>query len=292
MRASLRSLRLREADRAPANAGARLRLGGMCGAVASCRSGSSCRSELVRRGCAGRNPSRTPPRRFGRALEPLRRRPPLQRRSGLALGATIFALAPRSGAAPPSRRRSGLALEPPPLRRRPDLALELCLRDGVSASLRCRVPCDSVSTPPWGPRPSLWRRAPALYPPLGTTTLALGATTLAGGTTLALGATTLALASRPRFWAVFPPRCRDPRRPGGHDLCPGAVPPALGTTAFALGRAPALCPRSGGARCEKPSLLVAGGQNGRFFAVSEVGNGRFCRLFAYGLSDSANNRAF
>ena len=108
----------------------------------------------------------------------------------------------------------------------------------------------------------------------------------------ALGATTLALASRPRFWAVFPPRCRDPRRPGGHDLCPGAVPPALGTTAFALGRAPALCPRSGGARCEKPSLLVAGGQNGRFFAVSEVGNGRFCRLFAYGLSDSANNRAF
>ena len=47
-----------------------------------------------------------------------------------------------------------------------------------------------------------------------------------------------------------------------------------------------------GARCEKPSVLVVGGQNGRFFAVSEVRNGRFCRLCAYGLSDSANNRAF
>lgn len=47
-----------------------------------------------------------------------------------------------------------------------------------------------------------------------------------------------------------------------------------------------------GARCEKPSVLVVGGQNGRFFAVSEVRNGRFCRLCAYGLSDSANNRVF
>ena len=166
---------------------------------------------------------------------------------------------PRSGAVPP-RRRIGIAPVPRPLRQRFDPAL-------------------GATTLALASRPG------AVPPPLGTTTLALGATTLAGGTTLAL-------ASRPRFWAVFPPRCRDPRRPGGHDLCPGAVPPALGTTAFALGRAPALCPRSGGARCEKPSLLVAGGQNGRFFAVSEVGNGRFCRLFAYGLSDSANNRAF
>ena len=47
-----------------------------------------------------------------------------------------------------------------------------------------------------------------------------------------------------------------------------------------------------GGRCEKPSVLVAGGQNRRFFAVSEVRNGRFCRLFAYGLSGSANNRVF
>ena len=58
--AALRSLRLREADRAPANAGARLRSGGMCGAAASRRPGSSYRSELVRRGCADRNPSRPP----------------------------------------------------------------------------------------------------------------------------------------------------------------------------------------------------------------------------------------
>ena len=47
-----------------------------------------------------------------------------------------------------------------------------------------------------------------------------------------------------------------------------------------------------GARCEKPLVLVAGGQNRRFSAVSEVRNGRFCRLFAYGFPDSANNRVF
>ena len=149
--ASLRSLRLREADRAPANAGARLRSGGMCGAAASRRPGSSYRSELVRRGCADRNPSR-PPRwiaaslrhcapRYGVSASPWRCAP-LRRRSGIAP-------VPRT----PPRRRFGLALEPPPLRRRPDLALELCLRDGVSASVWCRVPRDSVSTLLWGPRP-------------------------------------------------------------------------------------------------------------------------------------------
>ena len=185
MQASLRSLRLRESDRAPANAGARLRL------RAEVRRSRVAQAGLVVSVGIGttrlRRPQSVTPPRDG--------------------------LRPRSGTVPPAtayRPRPGAA----PLRRRPDLALELCLRDGVSASVWCRVPRDSVSTPLWGPRPLPWRRAPAL------------------------------------------------------------------------------CPRSRGARCEKPSVLVAGGQNRRFFAVSEVGNGRFCRLFAYGLSGSANNRAF
>ena len=222
----------------------------MCGAVASCRSGSSCRLELVRRGCADRNPSRAPPRRFGfalelrrigRALASLRRRAPpatafqprpgaapcdgvsaslwscasataYRHRSGAASPATAFR--PRPGGhdlclgaalrcrAPPLRRRFGLALEPPPLRRRPGLALELCLRDGVSASLRCRVPSDSVSTPPWGPRPlpsAVLRRC---TPPLGTTTLALGG--------------------------------HNPRR--GHDPRSGVAPPVLGGFPAAMPR--------------------------------------------------------
>lgn len=94
----------------------------------------------------------------------------------------------------------------------------------------------------------------------------------------ALGTTTFALELRPlrgRF-NLAPALCP---RSGDHGLCPGA---ALRSRA----------PRSRGARCEKPSVLVAGGQNRRFFAVSEVRNGRFCRLFAYGLSGSANNRVF
>ena len=271
-----------------------MRLGGVCGAVASCRSGSSCRSELVRRGCAGRNPSRAPPRRFGRALEPLRRRPP---------PATAFR--PRPGAAP--------------LRRRPDLALELCLRDGVSASLRCRVPRDSVSTPPWGPRPSLWRCAPALYPPHWGPRLSPGghnprrghdprsgvAPPVLGGFPAAMPRPTPPWGPRPFPWRCAPRSGDHGLCPGAalrrcalrfrdHDLCPGAVPFALELVPLRgrFGLAPALCPRSRGARCEKPSVLVAGGQNRRFFAVSEVGNGRFCRLFAYGLSGSANNRVF
>ena len=168
MRASLRSLRLREADRAPANAGARLRLGGMCGAIASCRSGSSCRSELVRRGCAGRNPSRTPPRRFGFALASLRRRPPAtafrprsgaappsRQRSGLALRTTAFALGRAPMPRPPSRRRFGLALEPRPGAPPPlgTTAFTLTPRSGA-------VPPLGTTTLALGPRPSLWRRAP------------------------------------------------------------------------------------------------------------------------------------
>ena len=228
-----------------------MRLGGMCGAIASCRSGSSCRSELVRRGCAGRNPSRTPPRRFGFALASLRRRPP----------ATAFR--PRSGAAPP---------------------LATAFRPRSEDHGLCPGPRSDAAPPlatAFRPRPGAASRRSA---PTGDHGLhpdaALRRCTPTGDHDSRPGATTLALASRPRFWAVFPPRCRDPRRPGGHDLCPGAVPPALGAMTFALGRTPALCPRSGGARCEKPSLLVAGGQNRRFFAVSEVRNGRFCRLFA------------
>ena len=241
MRASLRSLRLREADRAPANAGARLRSGGMCGAAASRRPGSSYRSELVRRGCADRNPSR-PPRwiaaslrhcapRYGVSASPWSCAP-LRRRSGIAP-------VPRT----PPRRRFGLALEPPPPATAPRP------RSGAVPPRR-RIGIGLV------PRPPRQRFDPAL----GATTFALtprsGAVPPLGTTTLALGTTTLALASRPRFWVVFLPRCRDPRCPGGHD------------------------PRLGGCAMRKPSVLVAGGQNRRFFAVSEVRNGRFCRLFA------------
>ena len=143
----------------------------MCGAVASCRSGSSCRLELVRRGCADRNPSRAPPRRSGFALASLRRRPP----------ATAFR--PRSGAAPP---RDGVSASPwsrPPCDGAPTSLWSCASATAYRHRSGAASPRDSVSTPLWGPRPLPWRRAPALYPPLGTTTLtlALGATALAGG---------------------------------------------------------------------------------------------------------------
>ena len=100
----------------------------------------------------------------------------------------------------------------------------------------------------------------------------------------ALGTTTLA-GARPPLWHRAPGSGRFSRRDA-------ATHAALGATTFALTPRSGAVPRSRGARCEKPSVLVAGGQNRRFFAVSEVRNGRYCRLFAYGLSDSANNRVF
>ena len=126
----------------------------------------------------------------------------LRRPQSVTPPATDCGLAP---ALCPPLRRIGLALEPPPLRRRPDLALELCLRDGVSASVWCRVPRDSVSTPLWGhdlcPGAALRRCTPT------------------GDHDSRPGATTLALVPRPRygvsaslwcrvsrFWAVIPPR--------------------------------------------------------------------------------------
>ena len=108
----------------------------------------------------------------------------------------------------------------------------------------------------------------------------LGAVSLAWGfrarrRALALGAVTFALGAVTLAPAAPPSSGRFSRRD-------------VATHATLEGRDP----RPGGARCEKPSVLVAGGQNRRFFAVSEVGNGRFCRLFAFGLSDGANNRQF
>ena len=174
-------------------------------------------------------PALCPPlRRIGLALELCPAATALRHRSG-ATHPPATAFRPRPGAAPPAtapRPRSGAV----PPRRRIGIGLV--------------------------PRPPRQRFDPAL----GATTFALtprsGAVPPLGTTTLALGTTTLALASRPRFWVVFLPRCRDPRCPGGHDS------------------------RLGGCAMRKPSVLVAGGQNRRFFAVSEVRNGRFCRLFA------------
>ena len=209
----MRSLRLREANRAPANAGARLRL------RAEVRRSRGAQAGLVV--SVGIGAAR------------------LRRPQSVTSPATDCGLAP---ALCPPLRRIGLALEPPPLRRRPDLALELCLRDGVSASVWCRVPRDSVSTLLWGPRPLPWRRAPALYPHWG-----------------------------PRL------------SPWGHDPRSGVAPPVLGGFPAAMPRPTSPWgPRSspGGCAMRKPSVLVAGGQNRRFFAVSEVRNGRFCRLFA------------
>ena len=167
-----------------------MRSGGMCGAAASRRPGSSYRSELVRRGCADRNPSR-PPRwiaaslrhcapRYGVSASPWSRPPCDGAPTSLWSCASATAYRHRSGAASPAtafRPRSGghdLC---------PDAALRRCTPTGDHDSR----PGDHDSRP---------------------------------------GATTLALASRPRFWVVFLPRCRDPRCPGGHD------------------------PRLGGARCE------------------------------------------
>ena len=242
----------------------------MCGAVASCRSGSSCRLELVRRGCAGRNPSRTPPRRFGRALEPLRRRPPLQRRSGLALGATIFALAPRSGAAPPSRRRSGLALEPPPPCDGAPTSLWSCAsatayrhRSGAASPATAFRPRPGGHDPRSGVAP---RRC---TPPLGTTTLALGATTLAG--------------ARPSLWHRAPGSGRFSRRDA-------ATHAALGATTFAL----ALCPPLWGPRPlpwaalrrSAPALGARDAKNRRFWSLAVKTDG-FSRSRKWEMDDFA-----
>ena len=123
-------------------------------------------------------------------------------------------------------------------------------------------------------------------PALGTTALALGATTLAGGATPAL-------ASRPPVLGGFPAAMPRPTPLWGPRPLPWrrarSLRPHWGPRSSLWGPRPSPWR---GARCEKPSLLVAGGQNGRFFAVSEVRNGRFCRLFAYGPSGGANNRVF
>ena len=183
-----------------------MRSGGMCGAAASRRPGSSYRSELVRRGCADRNPSR-PPRWIAASLRhcaprygvsaspwscaPLRRRSgiapvprtPPRRRFGLALEPPPPATAPRprSGAVPP-RRRIGIGLVPRPPRQRFDPALgattfALTPRSGA-------VPPLGTTTLALGPRPSLWRRAPGsgwFSCRDAATHVALGATILAWG---------------------------------------------------------------------------------------------------------------
>ena len=230
----MRSLRLREADRAPANAGARLRL----------------RAE-VRHSCADRNPSRPPRRiaaslrhcapRYGVSASPWIVPPRDGAPTSLWSCASATAYRHRSGAVPP-RRRIGIGLVPRPPRQRFDPALgvttfALTPRSGA-------VPPLGTTTLALGPRPSLWRRAPGS----GRFSRRDAATRAA------LGTTTFALALCPPLWGPRPLPWAALRR---------SAPPALG-----------------GARCEKPSVLVAGGQNRRFFAVSEVGNGRFCRLFA------------
>ena len=131
-----------------------------------------------------------------------------------------------------------------------------------------------VSASPWSCAP-LRRRsgiAPVPRTPLRRhSDLALGTTAFAlaprsGAASSVSGTTTFALELCPRSGAVSSARAFRP--------CSGVVPPFSGRA------------------MRKTVCLVAGGQNRRFFAVSEVGNGRFCRLFAHGLPDSANNRAF
>ena len=157
-------------------------------------------------------------------------------------------LQPRSGTVPPAtayRPRPGAA--PPATAPRP--------RSGAVPPRR-RIGIGLV------PRPPRQRFDPAL----GATTFAL---TPRSGAVPPLGTTTLALGPRLSPW--------------GHDPRSGVAPPVLGGFPAAMPR-PTLPwgPRSspGGCAMRKPSVLVAGGQNRRFFAVSEVGNGRFCRLFA------------
>ena len=185
--ASLRSLRLREADRAPANAGARLRL----------------RAE-VRRSCADRNPSR-PPRRIAASLRHCAPRygvsaspwscAPLRRRSGIAPvprtpPATAYrprpGVVPRCDGAPTSlwscasatayRHRSGAASPATAFRPCsgghdlcPDAALRRCTptgdhdsrpgdhdsRSGVAPPVLGGFPAAMPRpTLPWGPRSS------------------------------------------------------------------------------------------------------------------------------------------
>ena len=126
MQASLRSLRLRESDRAPANAGARLRL------RAEVRRNRVAQAGLVVSVGIGttrlRRPQSVTPPRDG--LRPsLRHCTPSLRRIGIALelcpAATAF------------RHRSGAA----------------------------HPPCDDIPTSLWGPRPLPWRRAPEPRPP-------------------------------------------------------------------------------------------------------------------------------
>ena len=165
MQASLRSLRLRESDRAPANAGARLRL------RAEVRRNRVAQAGLVVSVGIGttrlrRPQSVTPPPRRIAALAPalyplatayrhrpgavprcdgvpasLRcRAPPLRRHSDLALGTTAFALAPRSGAA---SSVSGTTT----------FALELCPRSGAVPSARAFRPRSGTVPPATAFRP-------------------------------------------------------------------------------------------------------------------------------------------
>ena len=170
----------------------------------------------------------------------------LRRPQSVTPPATDCGLAP--ALCPPPLRRIGLALElcPAATAFRPrfgdhDLCPDAALRcrpprDGVPASPWSRPPCDGAPTSLWSCASATAYRhrsgaaspATAFRPRPGGHDLcpdaALRSCTPTGDHDSRPGATTLALASRPRFWAVFPPRCRDPRRPGGHDLCPGAVP--------------------------------------------------------------------
>ena len=151
-------------------------------------------------------PRPLPRRRSGLALEP-----PLSRqRSGLALGTTTFAPAPRSALG-----ATTLAGARPPLWHRAPGSGRFSRYDAAThAALRATTLALALCPLLWGPRPPpwhralLWRRTPALCPHWGPRPSP---------------GHDPALASRPRFWAVFPPRCRDPRRLGDHHLCPGAA---------------------------------------------------------------------
>ena len=180
----MRSLRLREANRAPENAGARLRL------RAEVRRSRVAQAGLVVSVGIG----------AARLRRPQSVTPP---RDGLR---------PRSGTVPPATA----------YRPRPGAALPC---DGAPTSLWS---CASATA--YRHRSGAASPATASRPCSGGHDLcpdaALRRCTPTGDHDSRPGATTLALASRPRFWVVFLPRCRDPRCPGGHD------------------------PRLGGARCE------------------------------------------
>ena len=89
-------------------------------------------------------------------------------------------------------------------------------------------------------RLSLWRRALVLGTTLSNRALIIEL----------IGATTFARGRASQFWVVFPPRCRDPCRPGGYDPRPRgrdsrswAALPAPALRLPGLGGFPASMPR-------------------------------------------------